>query len=269
MALTFSFRQGGVRWESNESARRSRRFVPSKKPERRLHRERDSAYERNIFINCPFDDEYTPIFEAIIFTIQACGFRPFCARSRLNSSDVRLHKILDLIASCRFSIHDLSRTELDRVSTLPRFNMPLELGIDLGCRAYGAGQSGKSFLIFDRDRYRFQAYVSDIAGQDIADHGNDPNTAIARVRDWLRTEAGARIFQVRKRCSRGMPISARLYRRSATVSNLDMLCADVRRLPLRRWRCGLLRCRHPACAFRALRVTGMLSSGNPVGQRVV
>jgi hypothetical protein len=177
--------------------------VPSKKPERRLHRERDSAYERNIFINCPFDDEYTPIFEAIIFTIQACGFRPFCARSRLNSSDVRLHKILDLIASCRFSIHDLSRTELDRVSTLPRFNMPLELGIDLGCRAYGAGQSGKSFLIFDRDRYRFQAYVSDIAGQDIADHGNDPNTAIARVRDWLRTETartdipGAKALQSR------------------------------------------------------------------------
>jgi len=164
--------------------------VPRKKTAPSLHRERDSAYERNVFINCPFDDEYTPIFEAIIFTIQACGFRSICARSRLNSSDVRLNKILDLIASCRYSIHDLSRTELDRVSTLPRFNMPLELGIDLGCRAYGAGQSEKTFLIFDRDRFRFQTYVSDIAGQDIAEHGNEPNTAIARVRDWLRTETG-------------------------------------------------------------------------------
>ena len=113
---------------------------------------------------------------------------PILCAFAVESSDVRLHKILDLIASCRYSIHDLSRTELDRVSTLPRFNMPLELGIDLGCRAYGAGQSGKSFLIFDRDRFRFQTYVSDIAGQDIADHGNEPNTAIARVRDWLRTE---------------------------------------------------------------------------------
>lgn len=129
------------------------------------------------------------MFEAIVFTIQACGFRPICARSRLNSGDVRLQKIVDLIASCRYSIHDLSRTELDRVSTLPRFNMPLELGIDLGCRAFGVGQSGKSFLIFDRERFRFQTYVSDIAGQDIADHGNDSNMAIARVRDWLRTEA--------------------------------------------------------------------------------
>ena len=150
----------------------------------------DPEYERNVFINCPFDDEYTPIFEAIVFTIQACGFRPMCARSRLNSSEVRLHKILEIIGGCRYSIHDLSRTQLDRVSALPRFNMPLELGIDLGCRAYGNDHEDKSFLIFDRDRFRFQTYVSDIAGQDIADHQDDPNRAIARARDWLRTESG-------------------------------------------------------------------------------
>jgi hypothetical protein len=164
--------------------------VPREKTASRLHRERLSSYGRNVFINCPFDDEYTPLFEAIVFTIQACGFRPICARSRLNSSDVRLHKILELIASCRYSIHDLSRTELDRASTLPRFNMPLELGIDFGCRAYGPEQSDKSFLIFARDKFRFQTYVSDIAGQDVAYHGNEPARAIGRVRDWLRTEAG-------------------------------------------------------------------------------
>jgi hypothetical protein len=106
----------------------------------------------------------------------------------LNSSDIRLQKIIDLIADCRYSIHDLSRTELDRSSALPRFNMPLELGMDLGCRAFSSGHGDKSFLIFDRDRFRFQTYISDIAGQDIADHGNDPNTAIAHVRDWIRTE---------------------------------------------------------------------------------
>jgi hypothetical protein len=150
----------------------------------------DSEYARNVFINCPFDDEYAPIFEAVVFTIQACGFRPICARSRVNSSEVRLHKILELIGECRYSIHDLSRTELDRTSALPRFNMPLELGIDLGCRAYGSGYENKSFLIFDRDPFRFQSYVSDIAGQDIAHHEDDPNRAIGRVRDWLRTETG-------------------------------------------------------------------------------
>jgi hypothetical protein len=155
-----------------------------------VRRRRHPAYERNVFVNCPFDDAYTPIFEAIIFTIQACGFRAMCARSRLNSSEVRLNKIIDIIGDCLYSIHDLSRTELDRTSALPRFNMPLELGIDIGCRAFGSGQNHKSFLIFDRDRFRFQAYVSDIAGQDVVNHENDPERAIARVRDWLRTETG-------------------------------------------------------------------------------
>jgi hypothetical protein len=152
-------------------------------------RQIDSDYEKNVFINCPFDDEYTPIFEAIVFTIQACGFSAMCARSRINSGEVRLQKILDIIGDCRYSIHDLSRTELDRTTALPRFNMPLELGIDIGCRAYANGYERKSFLIFDRDRFRFQSYVSDIAGQDIANHEDDPNRAIGRVRDWLRTEA--------------------------------------------------------------------------------
>jgi hypothetical protein len=166
-------------------------------------REVDSDYEKNVFINCPFDDEYTPIFEAIVFTIQACGFSAMCARSRINSGEVRLQKILEIIGECRYSIHDLSRTELDRTTALPRFNMPLELGIDIGCRAYGNGYGQKSFLIFDRDQFRFQSYVSDIAGQDIANHEDDPNRAIGRIRDWLRTEAalnslpGAKTMQLK------------------------------------------------------------------------
>ncbi len=166
----------------------SRPFAPSERS--KVRRRRHPEYERNVFINCPFDDAYTPIFEAIVFTIQACGFRAMCARSRLNSGEVRLQKIIEIIGDCQYSIHDLSRTELDRTSALPRFNMPLELGIDIGCRAYGSGHQHKSFLIFDRDRFRFQAYVSDIAGQDIVNHENDPDRAIARVRDWLRIETG-------------------------------------------------------------------------------
>jgi hypothetical protein len=155
-----------------------------------VRRRRDAAYDQNVFVNCPFDDEYTPMFEAIVFTIQACGLRTICARSRVNSGEVRLQKIVQLIGDCRYSIHDLSRTQLDRATALPRFNMPLELGIDLGCRAYGSGYRQKSLLIFDRDRFRFQTYVSDIAGQDIGYHEDDPNRAIGQVRDWLRTEAG-------------------------------------------------------------------------------
>jgi|ERR1051325_4755588 hypothetical protein len=151
------------------------------------------AYEQNVFINCPFDPEYAPIFEAIVFAVNDLGFRPTCARERLDSSEVRLQKILSLIASSRYSIHDLSRTSLDHTNALPRFNMPLELGIDLGCKAYHSECSDKSLLIFDSEQYRFQKFVSDIGGQDIHQHSNDPKTAVIRVRNWLRTESGRSI----------------------------------------------------------------------------
>src|ERR1051325_3511272 len=104
-------------------------------------------YDLNVFINCPFDTTYSPIFEAIVFAVHDAGFRPKCARERLDSSEVRLQKIVALIRESRFSIHDLSRTEVDSSSALPRFNMPLELGIDLGCKAFSRQHKDKSFLI--------------------------------------------------------------------------------------------------------------------------
>lgn len=159
-------------------------------------------FDRNVFINCPFDAAYAPMFEAIVFAVKRAGFEPRCARERLDSSQIRLHKIIELIRVSRFSIHDLSRTELDETTALPRFNMPLELGIDLGCKAFSRSHREKSFLIFDSEQYRFQKYVSDIGGQDVHRHENDPKIAISRVRDWLRSEAdlssipgGAAIYQ--------------------------------------------------------------------------
>lgn len=150
----------------------------------------DPAFERNVFINCPFDTAYAPMFEAICFAVKDAGFEPRSARERLDSSQIRLHKIIELIRNARYSIHDLSRTELDEGTALPRFNMPLELGIDLGCKAFSRAHARKSLLIFDAEQYRFQKYLSDIGGQDIHRHGHSPRTAIVRVRDWLRAESG-------------------------------------------------------------------------------
>lgn len=116
-------------------------------------------YARNVFINCPFDDDYAPLFEAIVFAINDAGFRPKCARERLDSSQIRLQKIIEMISASRYSIHDLSRTALDATSALPRFNMPLELGIDLGCKAFNPNCADKSLLIFDSEQYRFQKFV--------------------------------------------------------------------------------------------------------------
>jgi hypothetical protein len=84
----------------------------------------------SVFINCPFDDQYQPIFEAIVFGISACGFLPRCAKELPDGGDIRIDNICQLIRDCDYSVHDISRTEVaDQPYQLPRFNMPLELGL--------------------------------------------------------------------------------------------------------------------------------------------
>jgi hypothetical protein len=81
-----------------------------------------------------------------------------------------------------------SRIELDKNSGLPRFNMPFELGLYLGAREFGSGrQKKKNCLILDKDRFRFQRFLSDISGQDITAHGGKPEGAITAVRNWLNS----------------------------------------------------------------------------------
>lgn len=143
--------------------------------------------ENQVFINCPLDPEYRPLFEAMVFAIHHCGFVARAAVETDDGSQVRIDKIATTIAACRLGIHDISRTELDPVSRLPRFNMPLELGMFLGAKRYGnPRQRRKLCLILDRERYRYQQFCSDIAGQDIRAHGDDPAEAIRVLRDWLR-----------------------------------------------------------------------------------
>lgn len=92
---------------------------------------RKAGYDDNVFLNVPFDNRYTELFRALVFTVQDCGFNARCALEADNSADVRVEKLYRIIGECRFGIHDISRTSLDRASGLPRFNMPLELGLFL------------------------------------------------------------------------------------------------------------------------------------------
>lgn len=149
------------------------------------------AYGASVFINCAFDAGFKPLFRAIVFTVIYCGYIP---RSALESSDggePRIRKIENLIKECRLGIHDISRVEPDKVTGLPRFNMPFELGLFLGARRYGTGvQKRKVCLILDEERYRYRKFLSDISGQDIESHGNDKGLMIERVRDWLSDDNG-------------------------------------------------------------------------------
>ncbi|WP_300931867.1 hypothetical protein [Prosthecobacter sp.] len=124
----------------------------------------------------------------MVFVLKACDYVPRCALEADSATEVRVEKILRIIGDCGLSIHDISRTQLDRKSKLPRFNMPFELGLFLGAAKLGGAQhKKKGALILDIEPYRYQKYLSDIAGQDIRAHGNDADAVIGHVRNWLNT----------------------------------------------------------------------------------
>jgi hypothetical protein len=145
-----------------------------------------SPYDQNVFVNCPFDAAYRPLLNAIVFAVQDCGLFARCAMEVQDSGEVRITKIKRIIRQCRHGIHDISRVDLDAATGLPRFNMPLELGMFLGAQEYGTrDQRRKRCLILDEQPYRYQVFCSDLAGHDIVAHGADVDRTITAVRDWL------------------------------------------------------------------------------------
>lgn len=130
------------------------------------------------------------MMRALTFAVYDCGFFPRSALEEDNAGEVRYQKIIRIIDECRFGIHDISRVQLDRSTRLPRFNMPLELGLFLGATAFGSDRNrGKRCLILDRDAFRYQKFCSDISGQDIRTHSAKPSRAISVIRDWLSIPA--------------------------------------------------------------------------------
>ena len=178
-------------------------------------------YNRNVFVNCPFDPKYQKLLRAILFSILDCGFQPRCALEDIDSGTPRIQKIERLIAESKFGIHDLSRIELDLHSGLPRFNMPFELGLFLGAKRFGImPHKSKTCLILDSEKYRYQKFLSDLGGQDIEEHGNDVGRIIRCVRDWLAPHASHKSLQ-----PGGAHIEKRHYQ---FLSDLPDLCRSFK-----------------------------------------
>jgi len=149
------------------------------------------GFDRNVFVNCPFDAEYTPILEAMLFCLIRLGLNPRIATERSDSGETRIDKILELVQSSRYSIHDLSRCQARMAGEHYRLNMPFELGIDFGCRRFGPEpQSGKVFLVLEEKPYRYQAAISDLAGFDIQAHKGDFEVAVRKLCNWIMSYGG-------------------------------------------------------------------------------
>ncbi len=127
-----------------------------------------AAKTESVFLNIPYDSQFENLFLAYIAAVSAFGFIPR-ATLEIPFSRRRLDRILDLIADCRYSVHDLSRVQLDRtVPRTPRFNMPFELGLTVGLDR--AGQRGRPWAVCESQVHRIQKSLSDLNGTDVYIH---------------------------------------------------------------------------------------------------
>lgn len=143
----------------------------------------------SVFINCPFDDKYAGLLEAMLFCIVSFELEPRLANEELEAGQSRLDKILRLSHDSKYSIHDLSLSKANVVGEPFRMNMPFEYGLDFGFGRSGADRAGqKRFLVFEKERFDLKQALSDTAGQDVEFHKNEASLVIEKTRNFFRVQ---------------------------------------------------------------------------------
>ena len=137
-----------------------------------------------VFLNIPYDDQFEDLYLAYIVGLTQLGLEINATLAVPNQG--RLERIIQLIESSDVSIHDLSRIELS--SGIPRFNMPLELGLALHRSHVTAGKH--RVYVFERKAYRMQQSTSDINGIDPQIHNGRPKGVMAGLRNIFHQPKG-------------------------------------------------------------------------------
>ncbi len=143
-------------------------------------------FAKNVFINCPFDQEYLVLLRAMLFTILYLGYYPRIASERFDSAEPRIQKIIELIKECKFGIHDISRIRSREQGEFYRLNMPFELGLDMGAKVFcDTNYKEKKYLILEKDPFRYRTALSDLSSMDIKSHKNTAKILIRQLRNWF------------------------------------------------------------------------------------
>lgn len=147
-------------------------------------------FEKSVFVNCPFDEDFAPLLQAIAFCITDLGLYPRLAPENADNAANRLERIIEIIRGSKYGIHDLSRCKSNAPEEYARMNMPFELGLDHGCARFCDGRMReKAILILEKTRYDYQKSLSDISGWDIHEHGADHIKVVRVVSNWLIRQA--------------------------------------------------------------------------------
>ena len=134
----------------------------------------------SVFLNIPYDFEFENLYLAYVVGLTQLGLAINVALAVPNQG--RLRTIIELIDQSDFSIHDLSRVEVSR--GVPRFNMPVELGLALYRSHITSGQH--RVFLFERKQYRAQRSTSDVNGIDAQIHNGTIRGLMGGLRNIFR-----------------------------------------------------------------------------------
>jgi hypothetical protein len=117
---------------------------------------------KSVFLNIPYDPQFTRQYLSYITAVSALSLVPEATLGIAGNR--RLDRIAGLIERCTYSIHDLSRVQLDRhAPRTPRFNMPFELGLAV---AWAQAHPQHKWFVFESVRRRLNKSLSDLDGTD-------------------------------------------------------------------------------------------------------
>ena len=129
-----------------------------------VHVQAPESSDKSVFLNIPYDDRFCRLYLAYITGLVHLDLKPR-ATIEIPGGQNRLDKILDLIRNCRYSIHDLSRVQLDRKPPVtPRFNMPFELGLTVASAKLDS--SPHDWFVFETAHRRASKSLRDLSGTD-------------------------------------------------------------------------------------------------------
>lgn len=131
------------------------------------------------FLNIPYDDKFENLYLAYIVGLTAHGLVP-TATLGVPRDARRLDRIFKLIRECRYSVHDISRIQLDpRPPRAPRFNMPFELGLAVAWTKLNPQRH--SWVGCDEIPHRAVRSISDLAGTDFHTHHGTVSGVLAAL----------------------------------------------------------------------------------------
>jgi hypothetical protein len=137
------------------------------------------ASDVDVFLNVPYDRDFVDLLLAYIAGLTALGLFPR-ATLEISGGQRRLDRTFELIQRCRYSLHDLSRVEVEsKPPPTPRFNMPFELGLAV---AWQKAQPGRhTWFVFEAKPRRIEKSLSDLGGTDVYVHHGRPSGVFSEL----------------------------------------------------------------------------------------